>query len=105
MPCGKCWWCAETLVHPSFRGARAISIRACPQACRKRLRMNPPLGADLFAGWTCLRVSQPGFVSLLIRFHFFFLMLPLGLLRKPWLNFVAVQKGSPCRVRTVLTIL
>jgi hypothetical protein len=58
-----------------------------------------------YAGRTCLSVSQPGFVSLLIRFHFFFLMLPLGLLRKPWLNFVAVQKRSPCRVRTVLTIL
>src|ERR1035441_9780280 len=49
--------------------------------------------------WRC----QPGFVSLLIRFHFFFLMLPLSLLRKPWLNFIPVQKGSPCRVRTVLT--
>jgi hypothetical protein len=58
-----------------------------------------------YAGRTCLSVSQAGFMSLLIGFHFFFLMLPLGLLRKPWLNFIPVQKGSPYRVRTVLTIL
>jgi hypothetical protein len=49
-------------------------------------------------------MGEPGFVSLLIRFHFFFLMLPLGFLRKPWLNFIPVQKRSPCRMRTVLPI-
>ena len=49
-------------------------------------------------------MSQPRFVSLLIRFHFFFVMLPFCLLRKPRLDFIAVQKRSPSRVRAVLPI-
>ena len=51
-----------------------------------------------------LHVSQARLVSLLVRFHFFFLMLPLCLVRKLRLDFIAVQKRSPCRVRAVLAI-
>jgi len=49
-------------------------------------------------------MSQARLVSLLISLHFFFLMLPLCLLRKLRLNFIAVQKRSPSRVGTGLTI-
>jgi hypothetical protein len=45
-------------------------------------------------------MRQPRLVRLLIRFHFFFLMLPLRLLGQ----FCAVQKRSPRRVRAVLTL-
>jgi len=47
-------------------------------------------------------VSQTSFVSLLVRFHFFFLVLALGLLREPGLDFIAEEMGSPCRVGAIL---
>ena len=49
-------------------------------------------------------MSQARFVSLLIRFHLFFLMLPFGLVRQLRLVFVAVEKRSPGRVSAVFTI-
>ncbi len=50
-------------------------------------------------------MSQTGFVSLLIRFHFFFLMIPLRLLGKPRLNFIAKQERSPGGVSASFTAL
>ena len=50
-------------------------------------------------------MRQPRFVCLLIRFHFFLLMLSLCLGRKPGLDLVAKKKGSPYRVGTGLAFL
>ncbi len=54
--------------------------------------------------WACFRVRQASFVSLFVTFHFLFLLLSNGSVGRLWLNFIAVQKRSPCRVGTVLAI-
>src|SRR5208282_354506 len=103
MPYAKCWSCARVfpILHSVVQG-RFVSGHPFRHAVS--FRMSSPLGADLFTGWTRLHVSQARFVGLLIRFHFLFLVLPLSLLRKLGLNFIAVQKRSPCRVGAGFTI-
>lgn len=49
-------------------------------------------------------MREAGFVSLLIRFHFFFLVLPLCLLRGPRFDFVAEEIRRPCRVGAGFTV-
>ena len=43
-------------------------------------------------------------MSLLIGFHFFFLVFPLGLVRQFWLVFVAIKKRGPRRVSAIFTV-
>ena len=43
-------------------------------------------------------------MSLFVSFHFFFLLLSVSSVGRLWLNFIAVQKRSPCGVGTVLAI-
>jgi hypothetical protein len=88
MPSGKCWWCAEGSSSPTPEYQRALISLHVGQT-----------------GWTSPRVRQAGFVGLLVSFHFFFLLLPVCSLGEFRLVFIAVQKRSPCRVRSGLTIL
>jgi len=85
-----CW-------NPAHRFVSGQAFRHAEGA----FRMKPPSGAELLAGRTRFRVSQAIFVGLLISFHFLFLMLPLCLLGKPRLDFIAVQKKRSTRVSAI----
>ena len=43
-------------------------------------------------------------MSLFVCFHFFFLLLSVSSVRRLWLNFVAIQMRSPCRLSMGLAI-
>lgn len=49
-------------------------------------------------------MRQAGFVRLLVGFHFFLLMFPLGFVGEPRLDFIAKEKGSPQCVGAVLSV-
>ncbi len=49
-------------------------------------------------------MRQASFVRLLVGFHFFLLMFPLGLIGELGLNFIAKEKRSPQCVGAILSV-
>jgi hypothetical protein len=59
---------------------------------------------NLFADGTYFGMRQAGFMRLLVGFHFFLLMFPLGFVGELGLDFIAKEKGSPEGVGAVLAV-
>ncbi len=49
-------------------------------------------------------MRQAGFMRLLVSFHLFLLMFPLGFVGELGLDFIAKEKGSPQGVGAVLAV-
>src|ERR1700692_1901768 len=87
---GKCWWSASQQVGGAPGAPPGLPIHDLSLVGQTR--------------WTCLRVRQASFVSLLVCFHFLFLLLSVSSVRRFWLDLIAIQMRSPCRLSTGLAL-
>ena len=87
---GKFWWCASQQVGGAPGAPPGLPIHDLSRVGQAR--------------WTCLRVRQASFVSLLVCFHFFFLLLSVSSVRRLRLDLIAIQMRRPCRLSTGLAI-